>query len=105
MKGLGISSRDGQQHILGDLLKFFPIAYFVVFSSSEGLEMDVPYITGGGCTDINCQTELYLDLYKFPSAEWPEFQRTSKFYTLMPYQPAIVGTPKAIGRANQKRSH
>lgn len=27
VKSLGISSRDGESHILGDLLKFFPVAY------------------------------------------------------------------------------
>ncbi|MCK1341963.1 hypothetical protein IVB38_39860 [Bradyrhizobium sp. 38] len=92
VKSLGISSRDGESHILGDLLKFFPVAYYVVYSSNGGLELDVASITGGDCNSLNCHVQLQFDLRNIAPKNWPELQRTSSFYTVMPLQPTIVAS-------------
>src|SRR5262249_11133704 len=71
--GLGLSINDGSGGVVGHLLKFFPIAYFVVFHATGNVALNVPHVHGGdGCADPNCEVRLDVDFRPTPPTSWPE---------------------------------
>ncbi len=91
--GLGIADRDGGPHVIGDLLKFFPMAFFVANHLSDSLKLNVPFIQGDGCSDLACTVDLLLNMRDTPPTDWPETP-TKKLYTIMPIQSSHVAVPR-----------
>jgi hypothetical protein len=67
---LGVANNKGRGFLAGDLLKFFPLAYYI--AEPHGLELETARISGAGCTDMECVTKLQLDLRRIPAFDWPE---------------------------------
>jgi hypothetical protein len=93
VRSLMIGSRVTGQVIMGDLLKFFPIAYFVANTRADSLSLDTPNIVGDGCNDMDCKVELFIDLKSIKRLEWPELVRSGEFYTLMPIHKSLLSPP------------
>jgi hypothetical protein len=82
--------------VIGSLLKFFPISYFVTFEAYGSIALPVPEVHGGGCADPDCQISLHIDFRNTPAPSWPEAPEKSGF--------AIVPTQAArIARSRPKR--
>jgi hypothetical protein len=58
--------------VVGHLLKFFPMAYFVTFDTYSEVTLPVPEIHGDGCHDIECQVGLHVNFASTPATSWPE---------------------------------
>lgn len=76
------TERDGA--VLGDLIKFFPMAYFITNSEiSSNLGNQLPSIYGDGCCDLDCEGTLHINFAHHPPLNWPEMPDTSHL-TIMP---------------------
>jgi hypothetical protein len=94
ISALGIQHRETGRFLWGDLLKFFPLAAYIVEHAPNSVELNVPFITGDGCNDLGCTVELYFRLDAIPASDWPE-KATRDFNVLMPLETAHVAVPKA----------
>jgi hypothetical protein len=101
IKGLGISSTNGRHGILGDLIKYFPVAYYVAYPMPDPLGLSVPWISGDGCNDMACEITLQIRLDSVPAPQWPETPGPGH-YTIMAAARAIVSMPHA-GRRIRNR--
>lgn len=70
--GLTIFLPSGGGSIFGDLIKFFPIAYYVATTLNTQLELPLSSFRGHGCADLSCEIPLCLRLDHVPLPEWPE---------------------------------
>jgi hypothetical protein len=103
IKGLGLGSRDGERAVMGDLLKYFPLAFFVAFRAFGGASLPVPNIVGHECNDVDCTVDLYVNLRDIPPTDWPETP-TADYYTIMPAEGAVIANAKDVGsRGRGKR--
>lgn len=89
VKGLGIGLPKGGAFVFGDLIKFFPLAYFVAEKEKSNLELAVPKIMGDGCNDTDCEVPLHIALDTVPPIGWPEMPE-AMHYTMMPYELSVV---------------
>lgn len=94
MQGLGISYNEGNSGIVGDLIKFFPLAFYVVDESIGDGQLPVPKIVGDGCNDLACSVDLHLDFSNVPPLDWPETP-TSHHNTMMPVDSSVVAVPRS----------
>jgi hypothetical protein len=85
--GLGIAHRNSGPHVIGDLMKFFPVAFFVANHKSDSLELKAPFIQGDGCNDLECTLDLHFEMRHPPPTDWPETP-TEESCTMMPIQSA-----------------
>jgi hypothetical protein len=96
-KGLGLCTQNGKHWLVGDLLKFFPLAYFVVDNTEGGLALPVTSIIGDGCNDMNCVVDLHIRFNDVPPHDWPETP-DAEHYTIHPQRGAVVATPRRARR-------
>jgi hypothetical protein len=75
--------------VMGSLLKFFPVSYFVTFDAYGDIALPVPEVHGDGCVDLDCQINLRIDFRNTPAATWPEAPGGSGF-AMMPTDAAKV---------------
>jgi hypothetical protein len=104
ISGLGISSMNGKRGILGDLIKFFPMAYYVTHTLESPLDLAVASIRGDGCNDMDCEVSLHVPLDSVPPPDWPETPG-SEHYTIMPADSSVVtrALPRRWGRSHQSK--
>jgi hypothetical protein len=100
--GLALGLYDGKAWMVGDLLKFFPLAYYVAHRGDGGLELPVPQIIGDSCNDMDCRIPLFVKLRDIPPVTWPEIP-DAMHYTLAPDPLSVIATPKAL--AMKKHRH
>lgn len=91
IKSLSLATRNG--YLIGDLLKFFPLAYYISFGKGGDITLATPFIKGDCCNDMNCTVELHVHLKDIPPADWPE---TPGPYhaTVMPMEASVVATAR-----------
>ncbi len=70
IKSLCVCEQRKGECVIGDLLKFFPLAYFIAFEGE--LKLLAPTIVGHGCSDMNCSVDLSINFGKIPPMGWPE---------------------------------
>jgi hypothetical protein len=87
--GLSLLKPKSDRVMLGVLMKFFPVAFYLVNSNLSTWELAVPRIQGNCCNDVKCEVDLIIDLKNVPPLDWPEIP-TADHLTLMPMQPAVV---------------
>jgi len=88
VKGLGLQANDASGAIFGDLIKFFPMAYYVVYAANQSADLPVPLIHGNGCIDLNCEVLLYITPGSVPLTSWPETP-DSEHSVIMPAELAL----------------
>jgi hypothetical protein len=101
-KGLCVGLSSSGAILLGDLIKFFPLAYFVVYRKLSNLELTAPKILGDGCNDMECEIPLQISLNDVPPSNWPEIPHynfrggdPSDFFVVMPYELSIYANKKS----------
>ena len=72
IKSLGVSLKDGTRAVVGDLIKFFPMAYYVTKTLSDPLDLPVKSFYGDGCNNMECEITLHVRLDSIPPPKWPE---------------------------------
>lgn len=98
VNSLGVGLTKSGLFVVGDLIKFFPLAYYVAEKEISTLELAVPKIIGDGCNDENCSISLQIGLDTVPPINWPEFPDASH-YTMMPYELSVFAKSRERGRA------
>ncbi len=84
INGLGLTATVGGEYVIGHLIKFFPMAYYLAFhASATPLELSVPCIQGDGCSDLDCEVTLDVRLDSVPPVSWPETPGP-RHHTIMP---------------------
>jgi len=61
------------------LLKFFPIAFLVVWDSPEGYQYDYPNLSDFRGLGIDDEAEIPIRLDKIPHERWPEAPDDKRF--------------------------
>jgi hypothetical protein len=102
VRSLVIGSRVTGQTIMGDLLKFFPVAYFMANTRVDSLKLHTPNIVGHGCNDMDCKVELFIDLKRINRLEWPEFVRSREFFTFMPMHRSLL--PRSMAYDSRRKA-
>lgn len=105
INGLALQLKDGAAtFIVGSLIKFFPVAYYIVNTDAVSpLELGVPWIEGGGCNDLACQVDLCLRPASIPPLDWPEVPGLAH-HTVMPLELAMVSrTPRGSDHRARER--
>jgi hypothetical protein len=105
INGLGLSLNATESYVVGNLIKFFPIAYYLVFHpSATPLELPVPWIQGDGCNDPDCEVTLEVLLDSVPPISWPETDTPGPHHhTLMPHGLAQFATIQHRTRTRKRR--
>jgi hypothetical protein len=63
---------SGLAPVLGDLLKFYPLGFWVVWQKPDHLKLDLPDLTEGWPDDTDGEIRLSLSLRSVPGVNWPE---------------------------------
>lgn len=103
INGLGLSLNGSGHYVVGNLIKFFPMAYYVVIhSSATPLALSVPCIQGDGCNDPDCEVTLDVRLDSIPPISWPEMPGP-RHRTMMPPELAHVAHIQPRTRDRKRR--
>jgi hypothetical protein len=104
INGLGLSRTDGSAGIIGDLIKFFPLAYYITDSRLSGtLDGRISLVHGNGCNDLTCEIPLYFTFDRVPPLSWPEIPDSGR-YVIMPLDLARFSRERQA-KASQKNPH
>jgi hypothetical protein len=84
-----LRARKGEAYAFGDLIKFFPLAYFVAQRREGNLELDAPKLFGNNCSDTDCVVALEISLDTVPPNNWPETP-DAMHHTVMPWELSVI---------------
>jgi hypothetical protein len=59
--------------IAGALIKFFPLAFYIVDRAISDLQPELPSFRGDGCNDLECKIDLLIDLTGDRAGRSPHF--------------------------------
>jgi hypothetical protein len=72
MRGFGLISLKFNGAILGDLLKFFPIAYWLVWDLPKDIQINRPELSLSKTLSLEDKEEVTIDFKSIPNERWPE---------------------------------
>jgi hypothetical protein len=78
--------------ILGDVLKFFPLAFWLVYHAPSDLEYPFARIPLDQSLELDAEATLEIPLAKIPTPTWPERPRNWEF-VLNNSERSHVGSP------------
>jgi hypothetical protein len=90
---LGVADRNGGPFFIGDLIKFFPLAYYIVDSDTSTMQLPTATFMGDGCNDMDCTVDLFVDLAGTPPINWPETP-TKEYCTVMTVEMSVVASAR-----------
>lgn len=92
VRGLALLETGSDRWLVGDLMKFYPLAFYVIDASRQTLTLPYPEIRGDGCSDLSCEVSLTLNLHQTPPTNWPETPG-ARHWTLAPSDLAFRSRP------------
>lgn len=72
LKGVGVAIPGNKKIILGEFLKFFPLAYWVVWDKPDDIQINLPRLIKNRTIGIDESDDLEIDFQNFPRNDWPE---------------------------------
>lgn len=94
MDALGFVSTEGKGDIPSScILKFFPLAFWLVWNKSSTFLIDTEKIPVGAFKDLDDDYEIALDLRNIPPLDYPEEPNDSYVISLC-HDRTFLATPK-----------
>lgn len=72
IRGFGLMSLNFKGMILGDLIKFFPVAYWIVWDKPAHLKINHSELAARKDMSIEDTEKLTIDFQRIPDVRWPE---------------------------------
>jgi hypothetical protein len=81
---------SGETIVTGDLLKFFPLAFFVADVGASTGTLGTQSIIGCGCNDMECRIKMNFNFAVAPPPNWPELPDRAGRVTMMQAGAGVV---------------
>lgn len=72
LKGFGVAIPGNKNIIIGEFLKFFPLAYWVVWDKPADIQINLPKLIKNRMIGIDETDDLEIDFQNIPRNDWPE---------------------------------
>lgn len=72
LKNVAIAIPGEQNLLFGELLKFFPLAYWVVWKKPNELQINLPKLIERKTVALDDTAEIDIDFRNIPRIDWPE---------------------------------
>lgn len=72
LKGFGVAIQGNGKPIIGEVLKFFPLAYWVVWDKPATIQINLPKLIKNRMVGIDDTDEIEIDFHNVPRYDWPE---------------------------------
>lgn len=93
IKNIGVAVPGKQGLIFGDILKFFPVAYWVVWDQPDDLKVNFPKLIRRKTMGVDETDYMEIDFQNIPRVDWPE-NPDDNMIILYRDDSAIVANPK-----------
>ena len=79
--------------IIGEVLKFFPLAFWLVSDVPENLEIPFAKLKLDNAVSLDHEMDLTITLDQIPPSSWPERPRPDEF-VLLTTERTHIGSPR-----------
>lgn len=94
LKNFGIAVPGRRSPIIGDLLKFFPLAYWVVWDQPDDIQVNLPKLIKRKDIGLDETDDMHIDFQNIPRVDWPE-NPDDNLVILYRDESTMVANPKA----------
>lgn len=88
--------------IIGDILKFFPFGFWVVFEKPKGIDINQQKLFSNKALGFDSEERILVDITKIPKTDWPE-NPGGNFVALFNNESTLYSIPRPIIKRKKKK--